>query len=92
MASVEADVDGTRELLTILAPFLATRAPDLTSTATAQLDRLDAALGDTQANGQWVAATLVPLAQRQQVNGAMGAVLEVLALVPELLQVEGSTS
>jgi high-affinity iron transporter len=92
MASVEADVDGTRELLTILAPLLAFRAPDLESTATAQLDRLDAALDDTQVNGQWVAATLVPLAQRQQVNGAMGEVLEVLALMPELLQVQGSTS
>jgi high-affinity iron transporter len=92
MASVEADVDGTRELLTILAPLIAPRAPDLISTATAQLTRLDVALGATQVDGRWVAPTLVPLAQRQHVNGAMGAVLEVLALMPELLQVQGSTS
>ncbi len=32
MASVEADVDGTRELLALLAPVLAPRAPDLEAT------------------------------------------------------------
>ena len=55
MASVEADVDGTRELLSLLAPLLRPRAPDLMSTVTAQLDTLDAALSATQVDGQWVA-------------------------------------
>jgi iron uptake system EfeUOB component EfeO/EfeM len=92
MASVEADVDGTRELLGLLAPLLDQRAPDLLSTATAQLDTLDAALAATETGGQWVTVTDVPLAEREQVDGAIGNVLETLALVPELLQVLGATT
>jgi high-affinity iron transporter len=92
MASVEADVDGTRELLSLLAPLLRPRAPDLISTVTAQLDRLDTALAAAQVGGQWVAVDQVPLAQREQVDGAVGAALETLALTPELLHVVGSTT
>jgi high-affinity iron transporter len=92
MASVEADVDGTRELLSLLAPLLDPRAPDLEATAGAQLTKLDGALAATQVNGQWVAVTQVPLAQREQVDGDIGAALETLDLAPELLQVVGSTT
>jgi high-affinity iron transporter len=92
MASVEADVDGTRELLSLLAPLLAPRAPRLEATVGAQLTTLDAALATTQVNGHWVAVTEVPLAQREQVDGDIGAALETLDLAPELLQVVGSTT
>jgi iron uptake system EfeUOB component EfeO/EfeM len=92
MASVEADVDGTRELLALLAPVLAQRAPDLESTVATELDTLDAALAATQVNGQWVEVTDVPLTQREQVDGAIGNALETLDLVPELLRVVGSTT
>lgn len=92
MASVEADVDGTRELLTLLTPLLRPRAPDLVSTVTTELDALDTALAATQSDGQWVAVTQVPLAQREQVDGAIGNALETLDLVPELLHVVGSTT
>jgi high-affinity iron transporter len=92
MASVEADVDGTRELLSLLAPLLRPRAPDLMSTVTTQLDTLDAALSAARVNGQWVAVDQVPLAQREQVDGAIGAALETLALTPWLLHVVGSTT
>jgi high-affinity iron transporter len=92
MASVEADVDGTRELLMLLTPALRPRAPRLVATATADLNRLDAALAATESGGQWVAVTKVPWAQSEQVNASIGAVLEVLALVPALLQVVGSTT
>jgi len=92
MASVEADVDGTRELLSLLAPLLRPRAPDLLSTVTSQLDALDTALSAAQVDGQWVAVDQVPLAQREQVDGAIGAALETLALAPELLHVVGSTT
>jgi high-affinity iron transporter len=92
MASVEADVDGTRELLSLLAPLLSQRAPGLDSTVTSELNTLDTALAATQVNGQWVAVTAVPLAEREQVDGAIGGALETLDLVPELLQVVGSTT
>jgi high-affinity iron transporter len=89
MASVEADVDGTRVLLALLAPLLAPRAPDLVARATAQLDRLDTALAATDSDGHWVAVADVPLAQREQVDAAIGDALEILAPVPDLLPVEG---
>jgi high-affinity iron transporter len=92
MASVEADVDGTRELLSLLAPLLATRAPDLEATVTTELNTLDTALAAAQVDGQWVAVTQVPLGQREQVDGAIGNALESLDLVPELLQVVGATT
>jgi high-affinity iron transporter len=90
MASVEADVEGERVLLQILTPLLNERAPDLVPRVTAQLDRLDGALAATQQNGQWVAVAQVPLAQRQQVDGAMGAALEILAVIPDVMPVTGS--
>jgi high-affinity iron transporter len=92
MASVEADVDGTRELLMLLAPVLRPRAPDLEATAAADLNKLDTALAATEVNGQWVAVPQVPLAQRQQVDADIGATLETLDLAPELLQVVGATT
>jgi iron uptake system EfeUOB component EfeO/EfeM len=92
MASVEADVDGTRELLSLEAPLLRVRAPDLMTIVTALLNRLDTALAATEVGGQWVTVTQVPLAQREQVDGAIGAALETLSLVPELLHVVGSTT
>jgi hypothetical protein len=92
MASVEADVDGTRELLSLLAPLLDQRAPDLVSTVTSELNTLDTALAAARVNGQWVEVADVPLAQREQVDGAIGQALETLDLVPELLQVVGSTA
>jgi iron uptake system EfeUOB component EfeO/EfeM len=92
MAAVEADVDGTRELLSLLAPVLNPGAPHLEATATNELNKLDAALAATRTNGQWVAVTQVPLAQREQVDGDIGAALETLDLVPELVQVKGLTT
>jgi high-affinity iron transporter len=92
MAAVEADVDGTRELLSLEASLLKPRAPDLVATVTAQLNRLDVALMATQVNRQWVAVTQVPQTQREQVDAAIGAVLENLDLAPELLHVVGSTT
>jgi high-affinity iron transporter len=90
MASVQADVEGERVLLQILAPLLKERAPELVARVTAQLDRLDAALAATQQGGQWVAVARVPLALREQVDGAIGAALEILAVIPDVMPVTGS--
>jgi high-affinity iron transporter len=91
MASVEADVSGTEVLLHLLAPLIDARAPELVSRVTVQLNRLDAALAATQQGGRWVAVDQVPLAQREQVDGAIGAALEILAVVPDIMPVIGST-
>jgi len=91
-ATVEADVDGTRELLSLLTPLLDARAPRLVATVAAQLDRLDTALSAAPSGGRWVAVTAMPTLPREQVDGSIGNVLETLALVPYLLQIVGSTT
>jgi high-affinity iron transporter len=91
MASVEEDVSGTEVLLQLLAPLLKERAPELVQRAAVQLHRLDVELAATQQGGRWVAVGDVPLAQREQVEGAMGAALEILAIVPDIMPVTGST-
>jgi len=91
MASVEADVSGTEVLLHLIAPLLKARAPDLVSRAMVQLQRLDVALAATMQDGHWVAVSQVPLAEREQVDGAIGAALEILAVIPDIMPVVGST-
>ena len=91
MASVEADVSGTEVLLHLLAPLLKARAPELVSRAMVQLNRLDVALAATMQDGRWVAVSQVPLSRREQVDGAIGAALEILAVIPDIMPVVGST-
>jgi len=91
MASVEADVTGTEVLLQLLAPLLKQRAPELVPRALVQLNRLDRALEATRQDGHWVAVAQVPLSEREQVNGAIGAALEILAIIPDVMPVVGST-
>jgi hypothetical protein len=85
LAAVRADSDATRSILGFLADLIDPRSPNLLARATHQLGVLDAALEATRVNGTWVAVRLVPLAQRQRVNAAIGAVLETIAPVPDLL-------
>jgi high-affinity iron transporter len=41
--------------------------------------------------GHWVAVAAVPAALRERVDAAVGAVLETLAPIPDLIQVAGGT-
>jgi len=63
------------------------RQPGLVATADSQLATLQSALLATEANGQWQSLTAVTLDERQHVNAAIGALLETLASVPDLLEV-----
>jgi high-affinity iron transporter len=85
LASVTADVAATREVLHLLAPLISPRAPYLLGTASGQLRALSSAITATQVDGRWVAVTTVPAAQRERVNAALGAALETLSRVPDLL-------
>ena len=55
-----------------------------------QLDAVARALLATQQHGHWRPRSAVPLAQRQAVDGATGALLESLSSVPDLLEVPPS--
>ena len=82
-----ADLQVTRVVLSELAPLLTARAPKLLPTVQAQLNTLQTTLLATQVHGRWTSLSSVSLAVRQQVDGALGALLETLSSVPDLLEV-----
>jgi high-affinity iron transporter len=86
----DADTQVDRVVLGYLADLINARDPGLVATADSQLATLDQALAATEANGQWPSLTTVPLLARQRVNAAIGALLETLATVPDLLEVPPS--
>ncbi len=86
-AATYADLQVTRVVLGELAPLINERAPTLLPTAQAQLNTLQQALLATRAHRQWTSISSASLAQRQQVDGAIGALLETLSSVPDLLEV-----
>jgi high-affinity iron transporter len=81
-----ADLQGTRVVLGELAPLLNPRSPHLVTTADAQLDTLQQALLATQVNGQWQSPAATPTTAREKVNAAIGATLETLSDIPDLLE------
>jgi high-affinity iron transporter len=82
-----ADLQVTRVVLGELAPLITARAPRLMPTLQRQMNALQQALLATQAHGRWTAFGSVPQQQRQQVDGTIGALLESLSSVPDLLEV-----
>ncbi|GAB3132315.1 FTR1 family protein [Tsukamurella serpentis] len=90
-AATAANVEVTRAVLRILEPLLVPRAPDLLPTARRELDRVVAALDAVKRpDGSYPPVGgdgSPPLAQRQQINGTVGAALETLSAVPNLLEV-----
>ncbi|MCQ4083182.1 FTR1 family protein [Streptomyces sp. RB6PN25] len=82
-----ADLQVTRTVLGELSGLLTTRAPALIPTANQQMDTLQSALLATRTGGQWRSPEQTPLAARQSVNAAVGALLETLDQVPDLLEV-----
>ena len=85
-----ADIDITRTVLAELSALITARSPHLVATANTQLDTLQAALRATQVAGHWQPPSQVPLAARHNVNATIGAVLETLSAVPDLLEVPRS--
>jgi high-affinity iron transporter len=86
-AETYADLQATRAVLGGLSPLISARAPDLLPAARAQLDALQRALLATRAGGRWRSPAATPLAARQRVNAATGALLETLSSVPDLLEI-----
>jgi high-affinity iron transporter len=82
-----ADVQVTRVVLGELAGLITARAPRLVPMARAQLATLQQALLATRSRGQWRAPAATPLVRRQHVDAAIGALLQTLSAVPDLLEV-----
>jgi len=92
LASITADVSAVRELLGLLAPALNPLAPQLVARANGQLNAVLDAVGQTQANGTWVAVSALPTVAREQVDAAVGAALATLAPIPDLLTSTGDVA
>jgi high-affinity iron transporter len=82
-----ADTQVDKAVLDYLASLIDARQPGLVATADSELATLDSALLATQAHGQWQSPAAVSLTQRQDVDAAIGQLLETLAAVPDLLEV-----
>jgi hypothetical protein len=92
LASITADVAAVRTLLSELEPALVLVAPHLVGNARAELAVLIGAIDATHTNNAWVAIQDLPIRQRQQIDADVGATLETLAPLPDLLTSTGSNS
>lgn len=87
LASLTADVAATREFLALFASDLDPRAPGLEAAARRELDALTRAINS--ASGSRPIEQL-PLRQRQQIVQSVGAALQTLSNVPDLLAIGGT--
>ncbi|HEX3615933.1 MAG TPA: EfeM/EfeO family lipoprotein [Solirubrobacteraceae bacterium] len=93
LRSLTADVAATRELLKLLTPDLDPRAPALAATAQAQLRAISAAIGAARRAGGARAPRalrVLPTRERQRLDQTVGAALQTLSRVPDLLGIGGT--
>jgi hypothetical protein len=86
LATTQANIDGTRELLTILHPLLAPRYAGLPA-VDSWLDRLQSLIGkERRPNGTWVSVSALSTSQRQQIDAACSQALEALAPIAAITE------
>lgn len=90
LATANANLAGTRELLTVLKPLLTTRAPELLTTVDADIARLQKLLDAEHQGASWTPVEKLDALTRQQLNGVTGRLLEDLSPVPDLLEIRKS--
>lgn len=90
LATADANLVGTRELLTVLRPLLTSRAPHLLPTVDTDIARLQKLLDSARAGGSWTPVARLDAGARARLDGATGQLLEDLAPVPDLLEIRKS--
>ncbi|MFI1169044.1 iron uptake transporter permease EfeU [Streptomyces sp. NPDC020801] len=90
LATADANLTGTRELLTVLKPLLTGRAPQLLPTVDADVARLQKLLDAAHHGDSWTPVDRLDETTRDRLNGATGQLLEDLAPVPDLLEIRKS--
>jgi iron uptake system EfeUOB component EfeO/EfeM len=86
LATVDANVQGTRAVLGTLSTLIQRRDPALASSVEDWLTRVQAQLAAMrEPGGAWPSLADLTTAQRQRLDGYLGALLERLAEVPDLL-------
>ncbi|MFJ9152347.1 iron uptake transporter permease EfeU [Streptomyces sp. NPDC102270] len=90
LATADANLAGTRELLTVLRPLLTGRAPHLLPTVDTDIARLQKLLDSAHPGGSWTPVSRLDASARARLDGATGQLLEDLAPVPDLLEIRKS--
>jgi high-affinity iron transporter len=91
LATAQANVAGTQELLTLLRPLIAQRSPGLLGTVDTDVARFGGLLRQArQPNGSWTPVQQLGPALRAQLNGSLGQLLEDLSPIPDLLEIRKS--
>jgi high-affinity iron transporter len=91
LAALTADVAATREFLTVLAPDIDPRAPNLEATARRELNAVIRAIDHARTTGSGSKPIQnLPLRQRQEIVQSVGAALQTLSNVPDLLGIGGT--
>jgi high-affinity iron transporter len=82
-----ADVQVDRAVIGYLAPLLNQREPGLVAAIDSQLNALQTSLSATRHGDGWYTPQSAPVLVRQHVDASIGALLETLSSVPDLLEV-----
>ncbi|MFJ4565506.1 iron uptake transporter permease EfeU [Streptomyces caelestis] len=90
LATADANLAGTRELLTVLRPLLTNRAPHLLPTVDADIARLWTLLDAEHRDGRWTPVDRLGRTAKARIDGATGQLLEDLSPVPDLLEIRKS--
>ncbi|KOU49093.1 iron uptake transporter permease EfeU [Streptomyces sp. WM6378] len=90
LATADANLAGTRELLGVLRPLLASRDAQLLPRVDADIDRVQKLLDSVHHDRSWTPVDKLDAAGRARLNGATGQLLEDLAPVPDLLEIRKS--
>jgi iron uptake system EfeUOB component EfeO/EfeM len=86
LATTLANIQGTRELLSLLHPLLVTRYPGLPAVYT-WLDRLQALLeAQHRPDGAWVPVSRLPVSARQDIDAACSQALQDLAPIASIAE------
>ncbi|WP_330336297.1 iron uptake transporter permease EfeU [Streptomyces sp. NBC_00557] len=90
LATADANLTGTRELLTVLKPLLTRRAPKLLPAVDADIARVQKLLDAAHHGADWTPVDKLDAAAKQRLDGATGQLLEDLAPIPDLLEIRKS--
>jgi high-affinity iron transporter len=90
LATVDSNLAGTRELLTVLKPLLTKESPKLLPGVDAGIARLQKLLDSEHRGGSWTPVEQLDSTAKAQLDGATGQLLEDLAPVPDLLEIRKS--
>ncbi|MEV8523877.1 iron uptake transporter permease EfeU [Streptomyces sp. NPDC052000] len=90
LATADANLAGTRELLGVLRPLLVSRDAQLLPRIDADIARVQKLLDAAHHDQSWTPVDRLDAAARTRLNGATGQLLEDLAPVPDLLEIRKS--